>query len=113
MSSKKIQLTNQTRIYQLYFVFYMCRKYLLHFTSDIRQPVKGCVQCIILLRKVDADQMIHIFPEEAGTGNCCYSNVFDHPLTELQVCVACKLRQIQEILNIDQYKISSLRNVMF
>lgn len=57
--------------------------------------------------------MVYILLKEAGTRNRSHSDIFDHPFTEFQIRIPRKLRQIQKLLNINQDKIRSLRNIVF
>ena len=61
---------------------------------------------------MQTDQIVYIFPEKAGTRNGCHTDIFDHPLAELQIGISGKLRQIQELLDIDHDKIRSLRHIV-
>lgn len=70
------------------------------------------IQNIGTTGKVHPDQMVHRFPEEAGTRHSCHADLPDHPLAEFQICPSLKLRQSEKFRNIDHHKIGSLRHIV-
>ena len=77
------------------------------------QPSKRFVQSLLFPGKMQADQVVDLFPEKAGSRNGGHANLFDHPLAEFQIRKAPELRQLQKLGDINQYKIGPLGHVMF
>ena len=84
-------------------LIFMYRKRLFHFASDICKSVKRCIQCFILLCKMDTDQMVNVFPEEAGTGNRSHSHF------PCQVLAKKIIVLLSEFTDIHQHIVGTLR----
>ena len=59
-----------------------------------------------------ADQVVHRLSEEAGAGHGGHFIICNHPLAELKVAPAFKLRQGEKIGNIYEDKVASLGHRM-
>lgn len=62
---------------------------------------------------MQTDQVVYVFFEETGAWNGSYSDISYHPFAEFQISKSMELRKFQKFCNIDQYKISSLWDIMF
>ena len=51
------------------------------------QPIQRLMQRLILLRKMEADQVVHILAEEAGAGHGAYAHIPGQHLAEFQVAL--------------------------
>ena len=54
---------------------------------QLLQPIQRFMQRLILLRKMEADQVVHILAEEAGAGHCAYAHIPGQHLAEFQVAL--------------------------
>ena len=80
--------------------------------GHLLQAAKNFVDGLLLPRKVQANQVVDRFPEEAGAGNRGNPDLPDHPLTELQIRPALKLRQRQEVRDLHHHKVGPLRDIV-
>ena len=85
---------------------------LLQQSRKLFQSAGGFVQHIGAAGKVHPDQVVHRLPEETGTGHSSHADLTDHPLAELKVCPAGKLRQGEEIRDVDHDKVGALRGIV-
>lgn len=60
------------------------------------QPIECLVQGLVLLGEVEANEMVHGFPEEARAGHGPYADLLGQDLAELQIVVIAEGRDVHE-----------------
>ena len=60
------------------------------------QAVQGVQKGLVLFGEVEANEVVHRLPEEAGTRNSPHAHLFRQVLAEPQVAVIAELRDIQQ-----------------
>ena len=60
------------------------------------QPIECLVQGLVLLGEVEANEMVHGFPEEARAGHGPYADLLGQDLAELQIIVIAEGRDVHE-----------------
>ena len=64
--------------------------------SQITQAVQGLEEGVLLLGEVEADEVVHRLPEEAGAGDGAHAHLPGQVLAEGEVAVIAKLRDVQQ-----------------
>ena len=60
------------------------------------QPIECLVQGLVLLGEVEANEMVHGFPEEARSGHGPHADLLGQDLAELQIVVIAEGRDVHE-----------------
>ena len=63
--------------------------------SQVSQAVQGLEEGVFFFGEVEADQVVHRLPEEAGTGNSAHAYQPRQILAEFQIAVIAELGNVQ------------------